>query len=40
LLEAFADGALLSSALEAAEHAGYVEHEFGDATLVLGSWVG
>jgi S-adenosylmethionine:tRNA ribosyltransferase-isomerase len=40
LLEAFADGALLASALEAAERAGYMEHEFGDATLVLGSWVG
>jgi S-adenosylmethionine:tRNA ribosyltransferase-isomerase len=37
LLEAFADGALLASAFEAAEREGYVQHEFGDSTLVLGS---
>jgi len=35
LLEAFASRALLERALAAAERAGYVQHEFGDATLVL-----
>lgn len=37
VLEAFASGALLQSALEDAERAGYVQHEFGDAILVLGA---
>jgi S-adenosylmethionine:tRNA ribosyltransferase-isomerase len=37
LLQAFASGALLDSALEAAERAEYLQHEFGDAMLVLGS---
>jgi S-adenosylmethionine:tRNA ribosyltransferase-isomerase len=37
LLEAFASPELLGSALDAAERAGYVQHEFGDATLVLAS---
>jgi S-adenosylmethionine:tRNA ribosyltransferase-isomerase len=37
LLEAFASASLLRSALTEAERAGYLQHEFGDATLVLGS---
>jgi S-adenosylmethionine:tRNA ribosyltransferase-isomerase len=37
LLEAFASAELLRSALADAERAGYVQHEFGDATLVIGS---
>ncbi|HEY3592822.1 MAG TPA: S-adenosylmethionine:tRNA ribosyltransferase-isomerase [Polyangiaceae bacterium] len=37
LLEAFAPRALLDDALGAAERAGYLQHEFGDATLVLAS---
>jgi S-adenosylmethionine:tRNA ribosyltransferase-isomerase len=37
LLEAFASAELLRSALASAEAAGYEEHEFGDATLVLPS---
>jgi S-adenosylmethionine:tRNA ribosyltransferase-isomerase len=37
LLEAFANEDLLRSALVEAERAGYVQHEFGDATLVLPS---
>jgi S-adenosylmethionine:tRNA ribosyltransferase-isomerase len=37
LLEAFASAELLRTALASAEAAGYEEHEFGDATLVLGS---
>ena len=37
LLEAFASDALLRSALAEAERAGYLQHEFGDITLVLGS---
>jgi len=37
LLEAFASGSLLRAALDAADSAGYLQHEFGDATLVLGS---
>jgi S-adenosylmethionine:tRNA ribosyltransferase-isomerase len=37
LLEAFAKGELLREALVAAERAEYVQHEFGDASLVLGS---
>lgn len=37
LLEAFASGTLLRASLDAAESAGYLQHEFGDATLVLGS---
>jgi S-adenosylmethionine:tRNA ribosyltransferase-isomerase len=35
LLEAFAPRALLERALEHAERAGYLEHEFGDSCLVL-----
>jgi len=35
LLEAFAPRALLERALEHAEHAGYLEHEFGDSCLLL-----
>jgi len=35
LLEAFAPRALLEAALESAEQAGYLQHEFGDTTLVL-----
>jgi S-adenosylmethionine:tRNA ribosyltransferase-isomerase len=37
LLEAFASATLLRASLDAAESAGYLQHEFGDATLVLGS---
>jgi S-adenosylmethionine:tRNA ribosyltransferase-isomerase len=37
LLEAFAQADLLRSALEAAESEAYLQHEFGDATLVLRS---
>jgi S-adenosylmethionine:tRNA ribosyltransferase-isomerase len=37
LLEAFASAALLEAALDEAERAEYLQHEFGDATLVLGS---
>jgi S-adenosylmethionine:tRNA ribosyltransferase-isomerase len=37
LLEAFASRALLLKSLEAAERSGYLEHEFGDLTLVLPS---
>ena len=37
LLQAFASSALLESALEAAERAEYLQHEFGDAMLVLGT---
>jgi S-adenosylmethionine:tRNA ribosyltransferase-isomerase len=37
LLEAFASRALLEPALEAADRAGYLQHEFGDSVLVLGS---
>ena len=37
LLEAFAHADLLHAALEAAESEGYLQHEFGDATLVLRS---
>ncbi|HTQ08385.1 MAG TPA: S-adenosylmethionine:tRNA ribosyltransferase-isomerase [Polyangiaceae bacterium] len=36
LLSAFAPPALLERALGAAERAGYVQHEFGDACLILG----
>jgi S-adenosylmethionine:tRNA ribosyltransferase-isomerase len=35
LLEAFASRVLLRRSLEAAERAGYAQHEFGDVTLVL-----
>jgi S-adenosylmethionine:tRNA ribosyltransferase-isomerase len=35
LLEAFAPRALLEAALESAERADYLQHEFGDTTLVL-----
>ena len=35
LLRAFADGGLLQSALDAAERAGYLQHEFGDTMLIL-----
>jgi S-adenosylmethionine:tRNA ribosyltransferase-isomerase len=37
LLEAFAPAPLLAASLDAAERAGYVQHEFGDSTLVLAS---
>jgi S-adenosylmethionine:tRNA ribosyltransferase-isomerase len=37
LLGAFADQALLARALEHAAKAGYLEHEFGDSMLILGS---
>jgi S-adenosylmethionine:tRNA ribosyltransferase-isomerase len=35
LLSAFAPPALLAGAFDEAEHAGYVNHEFGDSCLVL-----
>jgi len=35
LLEAFADGAFLTRALEHAARKGYLQHEFGDSMLVL-----
>ena len=35
LLRAFAPETLLERALQAAEHAGYLQHEFGDTMLVL-----
>ncbi|HYO94473.1 MAG TPA: S-adenosylmethionine:tRNA ribosyltransferase-isomerase [Polyangiaceae bacterium] len=35
LLQAFADSPLLRRAIAAAEHAGYLQHEFGDALLIL-----
>jgi S-adenosylmethionine:tRNA ribosyltransferase-isomerase len=35
LLEAFASRSLLEASLDAAERAGYLQHEFGDATLIL-----
>ena len=37
LLQAFASAELLRAALVEAERAGYLQHEFGDATLVLAS---
>jgi S-adenosylmethionine:tRNA ribosyltransferase-isomerase len=37
LLEAFASRPLLEKALQTADRAGYLQHEFGDATLVLRS---
>lgn len=37
LLKAFANRVLLQQSLGAAEHAGYLQHEFGDLTLVLPS---
>lgn len=37
LLTAFGPGSMLTLALEHAEAAGYLEHEFGDSFLVLGS---
>jgi len=37
LLQAFAPRALLESAYAHAEEAGYLGHEFGDATLILGA---
>jgi S-adenosylmethionine:tRNA ribosyltransferase-isomerase len=37
LLRTFAEGALLERALEAAEQAGYLQHEFGDTMLILSS---
>jgi len=37
LLRAFADDGLLRRALDAAERAGYLQHEFGDTMLILAS---
>ena len=37
LLQAFAEKGLLGRALEAAEQAGYLQHEFGDNMLSLAS---